>query len=89
MNRSLSATGSFLAEITVPDDLRERDQRVLWQYEDRDGRAYLALPDDKPALVIHLTSVGQPDQIIEVRGTGAPDLRRRPWLRRRAFEEWK
>jgi len=40
--------------------------------------AYLAPLDDKPALVIHVTSVGQPDQIIEVRGTGAPDLRRRP-----------
>ena len=48
--------------------------------------AYLAPPSDEPALVIHLTSIGQPDQIIEVRGTGAPDLRRQPWSRRRAFE---
>jgi hypothetical protein len=26
------------AEIVVPDDLRERDQWVLWRYEERDGR---------------------------------------------------
>jgi hypothetical protein len=26
-------------EIVVPDDLRERDQWVLWQYEERNGRA--------------------------------------------------
>jgi hypothetical protein len=43
--------------------------------------AYLTPPDDRPALVIRVTSVGQPDEIIEVRGTGAPDLRRRPWPR--------
>jgi len=46
--------------------------------------AYLAPPDDEPALVIHLTCVGRPDQIIQVRGTGAPDLRRRPWPTPRA-----
>jgi len=45
--------------------------------------AYLAPPSDDPALIIHLTGVGHPDQIIEVRGTGAPDLRRRPWPRRK------
>jgi hypothetical protein len=48
--------------------------------------AYLAPPDYEPALVIHLTGVGQPDQIIEVRGTGTAE-RRRPWSPRRAFED--
>jgi len=43
--------------------------------------AELAPPDDEPALVIHLTGVGHPDQIIEVRGTGLPGYRRRPGLR--------
>ena len=47
--------------------------------------AYVAPPSDEPALIIHLTCVGQEDRIIEVRGTGAPDLRRRPWSPRRAF----
>ena len=37
--------------------------------------AYLAPPDDEPALVFHLTGVGHPDQIIEVRGDPA-DRRR-------------
>ena len=39
MNRSSSAISRSTAEIIVPDDLRERDQWVLWQYEERDGRA--------------------------------------------------
>jgi hypothetical protein len=30
--------------------------------------AYLAPPSDEPALVIHMTCVGQEDRIIEVRG---------------------
>jgi len=51
--------------------------------------AYLAPPDDEPALVIHMTCVGQEERIIEVRGSGAPDLRRRPWVTRRAFGNWK
>jgi hypothetical protein len=34
--------------------------------------------DDEPALVVHLTGVGHPDQIIEVRGAGSAYLRRRP-----------
>jgi len=29
---------------------------------------YLAPPSDEPALIIHLTGVGHPDRIIEVRG---------------------
>jgi len=41
--------------------------------------AELAPPDDKPALTIHLTSVGQPDQIIEVHGDKNTRRRRRPW----------
>jgi len=39
MNRPSSAISRSTAEIVVPDDLRERDQWVLWKYEDRDGRA--------------------------------------------------
>jgi hypothetical protein len=39
MNRSSSAISSSPAEIIVPDDLRERDQWVLWRYEERNGRA--------------------------------------------------
>lgn len=38
MNRSPSAISRSPGEIVVPDDLRERDQWVLWQYEDRNGR---------------------------------------------------
>ncbi len=38
MNRSPSAISRSPGEIAVPDDLRERDQWVLWQYEDRNGR---------------------------------------------------
>jgi hypothetical protein len=37
MNSS-SAISCPSAEIVVPDDLRERDQWVLWRYENRDGR---------------------------------------------------
>lgn len=29
----------MIPDISVPDDLRERDQWVLWRYEDRGGRA--------------------------------------------------
>jgi len=43
--------------------------------------AELTPPDDEPALVIHMTCVGQPERIIEVRGTGAPDLRDDPGQR--------
>jgi hypothetical protein len=42
--------------------------------------AELSPGDDKPVLRILLTCVGQPDQIIEVRGT-EPTGRRRPWER--------
>ena len=45
------------------------------------------VPPDKPALTILLTSPGQPDRIIEVRGSKTADRRRRPWSARRAFEE--
>jgi hypothetical protein len=38
--------------------------------------AYLAPPDDEPALTIHLTGVGEPDRIIEVRGSEPADRRR-------------
>ena len=51
--------------------------------------AYLAPPDDEPALVIHLTCGGLPDRIIEVRGDNTADRRRRPWPMRRTFEGWK
>jgi hypothetical protein len=37
--------------------------------------AELAPGDDKPALTIVLTSVGQPDQIIDVRGPMPPRQR--------------
>jgi hypothetical protein len=51
--------------------------------------AYLAPGDDEPALVIHMTSVGQPERIIEVRGTEASGLRRQPWQTRRVNDRWK
>jgi len=38
MNQSSSAVSQTPSEIIVPDDLRERDQWVLWQYENRNGR---------------------------------------------------
>ena len=38
----------------------------------------LAPTDDEPAMTILLTSPGQLDQIIEVRGNESPELRRRP-----------
>ncbi len=41
--------------------------------------AYLAPPDDEPALTILLTGVGHPDRIIEVRGDDTADRRRQPW----------
>jgi hypothetical protein len=49
--------------------------------------AYLAPPSDEPALIIHLTGVGHPDRIIEVRGDNTADHRRRRWLPRREFEQ--
>ena len=39
MNRPPSAISRSPSEIVVPDDLSERDQWVLWQYQDRNGRA--------------------------------------------------
>jgi hypothetical protein len=45
--------------------------------------------DDEPALTILLTSVGQPDRIIEVRGAQPADRRRRPWSPWRTFEKSK
>jgi putative DNA primase/helicase len=39
MNPSLSTIGRSPGEIVVSDDLRERDQWVLWKYEEREGRA--------------------------------------------------
>jgi hypothetical protein len=39
MNRSPSSSRRSPAEIVVPDDLAERDQWVLWRYEERNGRA--------------------------------------------------
>ena len=38
MNRSQLSITRSPAEIVVPDDLRERDQWVLWRYEERDGK---------------------------------------------------
>ena len=46
--------------------------------------AHLAPASDEPALIIHLTCVGQEDRIIEVRGDNTADRRRRPWPPRRA-----
>jgi hypothetical protein len=43
--------------------------------------AELAPPSDEPALTIVVTSPGEPDEIIEVRGT-EPTGRRRPWQRK-------
>jgi hypothetical protein len=51
--------------------------------------AYLAPPSDEPALVIHLTCVGQEDRIIEIRGDNTADRRRQPWSPRRTFRGWK
>jgi hypothetical protein len=39
MNRSPLSSGRSPGEIVVPDDLSERDQWVLWRYEERNGRA--------------------------------------------------
>jgi hypothetical protein len=39
--------------------------------------AYLAPPSVEPALIIHLTGVGHPERIIEVRGDNTADRRRR------------
>jgi hypothetical protein len=49
--------------------------------------AYVAPPSDEPAMVIHMSCVGHPDQIIEVRGDNTADRRRQPWSARRAFEK--
>jgi hypothetical protein len=43
--------------------------------------AYLAPPSEEPAMVIHMTCVGQEDRIIEVRGDNTADARRRLWPR--------
>jgi hypothetical protein len=39
MNRSVLSNGLSPAGIVVPNDLSERDQWVLWRYEERNGRA--------------------------------------------------
>ena len=39
MNRYVSSGSGPLTDIIVPDDLSERDQWVLWRYEERNGRA--------------------------------------------------
>ena len=44
--------------------------------------AELAPPADEPALTILFTSPGQPDRIIEVRGSELADRWHRPWPRR-------
>jgi hypothetical protein len=38
MNHSAFAAPGSRAQIVVPDDLSERDQWVLWRYEERNGR---------------------------------------------------
>jgi hypothetical protein len=40
--------------------------------------AYLVPPSDEPALIIHLTCVGQEDRIVEVHGDNTADRRRQP-----------
>jgi hypothetical protein len=39
MNESSLSIGHSPTEIVVPDDLSERDQWVLWRYEERNGKA--------------------------------------------------
>jgi hypothetical protein len=39
MNRSTLTSSVPPAELAVPDDLAERDQWVLWRYEERNGKA--------------------------------------------------
>jgi len=39
MNTSAFPSDFAPNEIVVPDDLGERDQWVLWRYEERNGRA--------------------------------------------------
>ena len=51
--------------------------------------AELTPGEDKPALTILLTSVGQPDQIIEVHRTAPPDPRRRRSPPRGVIEDSK
>jgi len=51
--------------------------------------AELAPIRDEPALTILLTSVGQPDQIIEVHRTAPPDPRRRRSPPRGVIEDSK
>jgi hypothetical protein len=51
--------------------------------------AYLAPPSDEPALIIHLTCVGQDDRIIEVYGDNTAVRRSQPWSPRRTFADWK
>jgi hypothetical protein len=43
---------------------------------------YLAPLSYEPAMVIHMTCVGHPDRIIEVRGDNSAGRRRRDWPRR-------
>jgi len=43
----------------------------------------------RTALVIHLTSIGQPDQIIEVRGTGRPIFGDDPGQGAERLKGWK
>jgi len=50
--------------------------------------AYLAPPSDEPAMVIHMTCVGEEDRIIEVYGDSTADRRRQPWSPRRGFKGW-
>ena len=44
--------------------------------------AYLAPPSYEPVMVIHMTCVGHPNRIIEVRGDNSAGRRRRDWPRR-------
>ena len=44
MNRSSSAISRPPAEIVVRYDLRERDQWMLWRYEERNGKATTKVP---------------------------------------------
>ena len=49
--------------------------------------AELAPNDEKPALTILVTSVGQPDKIIQMYGAKTADQRRRRSSPRRVFEK--
>jgi hypothetical protein len=51
--------------------------------------AYLAPPSDEPAMVIHMTCVGQEDRIIEVRGNEQADPPPTTLVTAKRVRRWK